>query len=198
MASKCIPPTDNRGEYARPMAESLFENDPRPKLIVTPRCEVIWYSQSAMGLLKPPLPVRLEGKSLRFDRHIQAGRIRGFFDGLGQGVERCLVRGEDKRAWVLMRALRLNDPEGAIGISCDLSKPCLSVVESGLAHEFRLTPTEARVLDLFAELQSPKEIAAKLGISLATVRSHLKQVHAKASVESAVQLLQLIRGYCAA
>jgi DNA-binding CsgD family transcriptional regulator len=151
-----------------------------------------------MRLLTPPLPVRLEEKGLSFDPHIQVDHIRGFFDGLGEGMECCLVRGEDKRTWVLMRALRLSEPEGAIGISCDLSKPCLGAVESGLAQELRLTPTEARVLDLFAELQSPREIAATLEISLATVRSHLKQIYAKASVESGVQLLQLIRSYCAA
>jgi DNA-binding CsgD family transcriptional regulator len=52
------------------------------------------------------------------------------------------------------------------------------------------------VLDLFARLNSPREIAERLQISLSTVRSHLKQIYSKAGVDSAVQLTQLVRGYC--
>ena len=53
------------------------------------------------------------------------------------------------------------------------------------------------MLDLFARLHTPSQISEALGISVATVRSHLKQIYSKAEVESAVQLLRLTGGYCA-
>ena len=60
----------------------------------------------------------------------------------------------------------------------------------------QLTNAEARVLKEFAELNSPKQIAADLGVSLSTVRSHLKQIHAKAAVTTSLQLLRLAHTFC--
>jgi DNA-binding CsgD family transcriptional regulator len=45
-------------------------------------------------------------------------------------------------------------------------------------------------------MQTPRKIAQDLGISVGTVRSHLKQIYSKAEVESAVQLLRLTHEYC--
>jgi DNA-binding CsgD family transcriptional regulator len=78
----------------------------------------------------------------------------------------------------------------------NLSVPHRGVDESGLARALRLTAAETRVLDQFARLNSPREIAERMQISLSTVRSHLKQIHSKAGVETAVQLTQLVRGFC--
>jgi DNA-binding CsgD family transcriptional regulator len=70
------------------------------------------------------------------------------------------------------------------------------VVESGLAEELKLTSAEVRVLREFAELKAPKDIARRLGVSLSTVRSHLKAIHAKAFVTTSTQLLRLIYTFC--
>ena len=67
---------------------------------------------------------------------------------------------------------------------------------SGLAGELKLTNAEVRVLKEFAELNPPKQIARDLGVSLSTVRSHLKQIHAKAEVTTSLQLLRLAHTYC--
>jgi DNA-binding CsgD family transcriptional regulator len=74
--------------------------------------------------------------------------------------------------------------------------PLLDIVGSGLARELKLTNAESRVLKEFAELNSPKRIASDLGVSLSTVRSHLKQIHAKASVTTSMQLLRLTHAFC--
>ena len=82
---------------------------------------------------------------------------------------------------------------------CVLASPSLplqDIVECGLARELKLTQAEIRVLKEFAELNSPKQIARDLGVSLSTVRSHLKQIHAKASVTTSLQLLRLTHTYC--
>jgi DNA-binding CsgD family transcriptional regulator len=82
---------------------------------------------------------------------------------------------------------------------CVMATPSLAqedVVGSGLARELNLTNAEARVLREFAELNSPKQIACNLGVSLSTVRSHLKQIHAKAAVTTSMQLLRLTHTFC--
>ena len=93
-------------------------------------------------------------------------------------------------------AWSLDSEWDAVCLLINLSVPHRSVAESGLAQALRLTGTETRVLDLFARLYSPREISDRLGTSLSTVRSHLKQIYSKAGVDSAVQLTQLVRGYC--
>ena len=82
---------------------------------------------------------------------------------------------------------------------CVLASPSLplqDIVACGLARELNLTNAEIRVLKEFAELNSPKQIARDLGVSLSTVRSHLKQIHAKAAVTTSLQLLRLTHSYC--
>ena len=41
----------------------------------------------------------------------------------------------------------------------------------------------------------PNQIAERLNISVSTVRSHLKQIHTKMSVNSSVHLLRITRAY---
>lgn len=63
-----------------------------------------------------------------------------------------------------------------------------------LQRRFGLTRREAVVGALLAQGLSNKEIAARLKISLNTVKTHIASVHAKADVTSTRKLLVLIRG----
>jgi DNA-binding CsgD family transcriptional regulator len=51
-----------------------------------------------------------------------------------------------------------------------------------------LTPTERQVADLVAEGHSNKEVAARLFISVATVKTHLTHVYAKIGITTRAQL----------
>jgi DNA-binding CsgD family transcriptional regulator len=107
-----------------------------------------------------------------------------------------LLRAAAKGHWALLEAWQLPLRHRAIGLVCTLSTPVRGVAESGLAEDLNLTRAETNVLDLFAKLRTPSQISEALGVSVATVRSHLKQIYSKAEVESAVQLLRLTGGYC--
>ena len=60
---------------------------------------------------------------------------------------------------------------------------------------YNLTPAEKRVLNLISRAKTNKEIAAKLGISPATVKRHLENVlrklHLKNRVEAAIYALMM-------
>lgn len=184
-------------DYATTMAAAAGACDPRPKLVVRPTFEVVWHSGGARELLQAPLPVQIERGCLKFSPHIRADGVQKFLEEATTTPRSCLLRSHRKGHWVLLRAWAIEAPHQMVGLVCSLSTPCRRVSETGLTEELNLTPTEARVLDLFAQLRPPKEIAEDLGISLTTVRSHLKQIYSKSMVESAVQLLQLTRAYCA-
>lgn len=170
--------------------------DRNPRVMIDGHCNVLWQSVHAERLLQPPMPLTIKGGKV----HASGGRGRrswpAFIENLGEDGERLLLNGKAPETWVLVRgwAARLGGHR-LVFLTCALSWPLRSVVGCGLAKDFGLTKSECAVLDEFARLARPQEIADRLDISLSTVRSHLKQVHTKMSVNSSVQLMRITRAY---
>jgi DNA-binding CsgD family transcriptional regulator/PAS domain-containing protein len=64
-----------------------------------------------------------------------------------------------------------------------------------VAKHFQLTPSELRVLFAIVEVRGVPEVAAVLGISEETVKTHLKHVFAKTDTNRQADLVKLIAGY---
>lgn len=62
---------------------------------------------------------------------------------------------------------------------------------------FDLTPAEARVARGIAMAQTPETVAASLGVSLETVRSHLKRIMSKTGTTRQAELVLLLAGLSA-
>ncbi|MFB9951373.1 helix-turn-helix transcriptional regulator [Rhizobium puerariae] len=62
---------------------------------------------------------------------------------------------------------------------------------------FDLTPAEARVARGIAMAQTPETVAASLGVSLETVRSHLKRIMGKTGTTRQAELVLLLSGLSA-
>jgi DNA-binding CsgD family transcriptional regulator len=75
----------------------------------------------------------------------------------------------------------------------DLPSPPVAV-----AQEFQLTPAELRVLFSIIEIGGVAEVADVLGISEATVRTHLHRLFEKTGTQRQSDLVKLVAGYCAA
>lgn len=175
---------------------ALNEVDRRPKLVVDYDQVVLWCCEHAPRVLDDPMPLCLrKGRLFLADEELRTEFVE-FLHGVGPAIQRKLIRGKAKQHWAVVRAWRPAEWEGAVCILCTPSTPLRDIAESGLANELKLTNAETRVLKEFAELNSPKQIARELGVSLSTVRSHLKTIHAKASVSSSAQLLRLAHTFC--
>ena len=70
----------------------------------------------------------------------------------------------------------------------------VKVCEQTIAVDMGLSAREAEVAALLASALDVPQIAARLGLSVETVRSHLKAVFAKANVHSQAQLVRRILG----
>jgi DNA-binding CsgD family transcriptional regulator len=64
-----------------------------------------------------------------------------------------------------------------------------------LAHAFRLTPSEMRVLMMIVQLGGVPQVAPVLGVSETTVRTHLQQIFAKTGVGRQADLVKLVASY---
>lgn len=170
--------------------------DARPRLVLDRHCAVLWHGPNAARLLGDLIPLRLAKGRLVAESAASDDALAHFVERVGPECDRLLLRSADRRHWAMIQAWSPRDREDLVCAVVNLSIPCRTVQESGLAKILGLTATESRVLDEFARLRAPKEIADALSISLSTVRSHLKQVHSKAGVSSAVHLARLVSGYC--
>jgi DNA-binding CsgD family transcriptional regulator len=170
--------------------------DGNPCMMVDGHCNVLWQTSGSERLLQPPLPLWISGGKVHASGASGTSTWPSFIGNLGERSERLLLVGNDPSTWILVRgwADRFGD-QRLVFLKCALSWPLRDVADCGLAEDFGLTRSECAVLDEFARLAKPSEIAERLSVSLSTVRSHLKQIHAKLSVTSSVQLLRITRAY---
>ena len=75
----------------------------------------------------------------------------------------------------------------------DLPSPPVAI-----AQAFSLTPAELRVLFSVVEIDGIAEVADVLGISEATVKTHLHHVFGKTGTGRQADLVKLVAGYCLA
>jgi DNA-binding CsgD family transcriptional regulator len=197
MASRA--PAEAMAEECRTEFAAAFDAfDTRPRIVVDYEQRVLWSCDHAARLLDGPMPLCIRKGKLTVDDEELRGEFVEFLHNLGPEIQRKLIRGKAKRHWAMLRGWKPAHWDGAVCILASPSLPLLDIVGSGLAGELKLTQAEVRVLSAFAELNSPKQIARELGVSLSTVRSHLKQIHAKASVTTSLQLLRLTHTFCSA
>lgn len=170
--------------------------DHSPRIVIDGHCNVLWQSPQAERLLRPPLPLWIRAGKLHADGGATNKAWPSFVENVGGEGERLLLTGRNGGSWVLVRGWgEWHGEQRLVFIKCALSLPLRTVASSGLSKDFGLTRSECAVLDEFATLAKPDEIGERLRISVSTVRSHLKQIHAKMSVNSSVQLLHITRAY---
>jgi DNA-binding CsgD family transcriptional regulator len=78
-----------------------------------------------------------------------------------------------------------------------LSKATLDLPSppEAIATEFGLTPAELRVLFAIVEVGGVPDVAAMLGLSQQTVKTHLQRLFAKTGSARQAELVKLVAGY---
>jgi DNA-binding CsgD family transcriptional regulator len=66
-----------------------------------------------------------------------------------------------------------------------------------VAHEFKLTPAEVRVMFAIVEIGGVPEVAPVLGISEQTVKTHLHRIYEKTATKRQADLVKLVASYSA-
>ena len=190
------PVLDMVSEAIQQFAERARAADSCPRVLIDGHCNILWLSAEAERLLQPPLPLWVKGGRLHARPASGEKAWRTFVENVGEDGERLLLTGGEPDAWVLLRgwSQQLGE-QRVVFLKCSPSCPLGDVTSSGLALDFGLTRSECAVLDEFARLAKPSQIAQRLNISISTVRSHLKQIHTKMAVNSSVQLIGITRAY---
>lgn len=70
----------------------------------------------------------------------------------------------------------------------------ISVDPAALQQSYALTPTESRVAITLLDCATADEVSREMGISVATVRTHMRQIYAKLGVNNRAHFVKLMLG----
>jgi DNA-binding CsgD family transcriptional regulator len=162
-----------------------IDRESRPRMLTDGDLCVHWISSAAMDLLGGDQPLihrggRLRTRDPRLDR-----ALRGFLRNVPagpQGATFC-ISDPDEGEHLLLAATRLQEPwSHLLGCSLRPTSEDLGVRVADLRQAFGLTPTEGRVTHHLIEGKTADQTAEDLGVSLDTVRTHIKRTYAKLGV----------------
>jgi DNA-binding CsgD family transcriptional regulator len=98
-----------------------------------------------------------------------------------------LTAGARRRAGIGYRAVAAVFVQKA---SLDMPSP-----QDAIAKLYKLTPTERRVLSGIVQVGGVPEVAEAMGISVSTVKTHLRRLFAKTGTDRQADLVKLVVGY---
>lgn len=92
----------------------------------------------------------------------------------------------------LVAVMPLGKSRGEFAIFLKSEEPDIPAIGRHLVAAFKLTPREVGVLMPLLEGHSPSDVAIRLGIGMATVRTHLHRLFSKTGTNSQTELISLI------
>jgi DNA-binding CsgD family transcriptional regulator len=119
---------------------------------------------------------------------LEALRLTSF----GSGRSLALRRRADKPCVLhlapLIRSVKDVFQEGSALLVLDVPGTSETYDSETIRRLYDLTPAEAKVAHLVAEGQTPAEVARSLGVSIETIRTHLKHTFAKTGADGQIRL----------
>lgn len=169
---------------------SAFQHFPLPIFLFTKKLELIETNHQGEKALDNHW-VGVSANKLHFNSRENNEYVKRVIDRLDSlqnddsgdqiGSERFVLRNIDNvcRAYTLSRESRYTD-NLVLTIQGDIT--CSDAKIEILARAFGLSMSESRIVKMMVKGMKPKEIAYEAGISLNTVRSHLRTLYAKMQV----------------
>lgn len=160
--------------------------EPRPRLALDSHGRVLWGARSTLNLLGAMAPGAPRGVPVELAAAARALIARGDFEGQPS----VILRGPCARAAPMLAVLRLaRSPQGGTMVIVELGGEPAAL----LAARHGLTPAETQVLVMLGEGLSNAQIARKLFVSLATVKTHVHRLLGKIGVSSRLEAAVLVQ-----
>ncbi len=179
------------------LAARWLWRDGRPRAAVGRDLSILWCNPAARRLLVEPSPLVIRNNRLCPTIGVENAGVVSFLAGLDTATARLFVMDPESDRGVLLTAWADTlDGHQIAFIEFALRELPFDAQESGMAQAFGLTRAECRVVDGLAVMESPSQIAARLGVSVHTIRTHVRRIYAKLAVRSQMQFMRLTMAYC--
>lgn len=200
MIAECVCPAvpddpETINEQAAPerYLSAWAESHSAPLALVSLDQKLIWANSLAAAAFAAGEPFAVRDGVLTAADKMQAAALRGFFERLGETSEAWIIKSESG-APTIVRAhvLRAEDGARAIAINLFSTEPAQRYVWTNFGEAFRLTRAEVEVAKRILEGSAADEAAEGLGVSVETVRTHIRSLYGKLSINSRERLFALI------
>lgn len=164
---------------------------------------VLHANHAARASLAVPLhPLQLQGHELRTRLPKDAAPLhQALHAAASRGLRKLMTVGEGaQRAGIAIVPLLATPGSHAAAaptvpatlLVLGRREVCGGLSVQGFAREYRLSPSEAQVLNGLCEGCSPNEIAERHGVKIATVRTQIANIRAKTGADSIRDLVQQV------
>lgn len=178
------------------VAVDWLKQDARPRLALDGAGKLLWANAAARNGLVSPLPLVLRDDRLEAEALADVAALRAFLDGLDHRHQQLVIACGMEGAVLVIRGYVPSPGEGEVRLlDISLPRPIARTKENGFAQYFRLTPAEAAIVDGLVRLETPVDIAEGQGVSVHTVRTHIRRIYAKVGIRSNGELLQLAMAF---
>lgn len=179
-------PGTARSDDPTPWSNCWSAMDGQARLGLTAERVLLWADKRARAAIDAGDGLRLRGIRLEPSDHNALDRFSELL-GVQEGDIRSLCLGRGRRGGhLLMRASRLVDSSGLqlIGLSFRSTGPEFEPMWADLSEIFGLTASEHRIVRQLLGGKSAERIAAATGVSIDTVRTHIRHAYEKMEVSS--------------
>jgi len=175
-------PDDDKLEHA---LAHWIEGEGRARVLVDAALRVCWMNPAAESLMSGPNSLLIRNGHIRTRENRFDRQLRELIDGASAQMSTCCLHDAKAGEHLVLTAVRLSPPsDDMVGLTLLCATDDFPFQLADLHSAFGLTQTESRVAYHLMCGRTAEEASHELGVSLETVRTHIKRAYAKLGVSS--------------
>ncbi|CAN7385552.1 helix-turn-helix transcriptional regulator [Phenylobacterium sp. LjRoot225] len=160
-----------------------IEAEGRARVLVDDALRVCWLNPSAESLMSGPNSILIRNGHIRTRENRFDRQLRELIDGAASQMSTCCLHDAKAGEHLVLTAVRLSAPsDDMVGLTLLRATEDFPFRFADLHSAFGLTQTESRVAYHLMCGRTAEEASQELGVSLETVRTHIKRAYAKLGV----------------
>lgn len=185
-----------RGPHARSL-EKWIDSDHLPRAILTDRCRVLWANAAARDAFASGNSLSLHEGTLVCAEPAGTAALARFVADCDHHVRGFFLADDGEQAFLVLRGRVIEDDNGRRTIGLVFYEDSADFLCRYMDVEvaFRLTATEHQVVSHLLGGDTAEDITRKLNVSMATTRSHIRNIYRKLNVASREALFKRLQPF---
>jgi DNA-binding CsgD family transcriptional regulator len=167
---------------------------PYPLVLLQKTGRLVWCNAAAMRLLQGASPLVLRNGQLMARRSAANSGFRAWLKGVTDGPSFHVVRGDLPQANVVIQAMAVSGAADDV-VGCRLRSAGARTEIADLALALGITPAQSGIVRRMILGSSLEQISDETGLSITTVRTHLRNIYARLNISSRDELFRLCLPY---